>query len=168
MPLVLVSTMIAVVAPSAAVGAEKVYRAGEEARYTCFDPIFRWMRANIKEPSVVLAPDAENTCIPAYSASANVVSLRGGTVLGVLPALEERVPGQIEVPQGALDVRRFFSGPPLEEGTQILRRHEVDYVLLHANRSLGEQLENLPGITAIETPGERYSLYAVDHQKLGE
>ena len=168
LPLVLVSMMIAVVAPSAAVGAEKVYRASEEARVTCSDPIFRWMQANVKEPSVVFAPDAENTCIPAYSASANVVSLRGGTVLGVLPALEERVPGQIDVPQGALDVRRFFSGPSLEEGVQILRRHEVDYVLLYTSPSPGEQLGRLPGITAVESPGERYSLYAVDHQKLGE
>ncbi len=164
----LVSMLIVVVAPSASAGAEKVYRASEEARVTCSDPIFRWMHANVKERGVVLAPDAENTCIPAYSASANVVSLRGGTVLGVLPALEERAPGQIEVPQGALDVRRFFSGPSPEEGIQILRRYEVDYVLLYTNPSLGEQLGHLPGITAIETPGERYSLYAVDHQKPDE
>ena len=168
LPLVLVSMMIAVVAPSAAGGAENVYRASEEARVTCSDPIFRWMQANVKERGVVLAPDAENTCIPAYSASANVVSLRGGTVLGVLPALEERVPGQIEVPQGALDVWRFFSDPYLEEDVQILRRYEVDYVLLYMNPSLGEQLGRLPGITAIEIPGERYSLYAVDLRKLGE
>jgi hypothetical protein len=66
------------------------------------------MRDNIEETSVVLAPDLENTCIPAYSAKANVVSLRGGLLLRVLPALQSRAPGRIEVPQGTLDVRNFL------------------------------------------------------------
>ena len=170
LPLVLLGALMWVAAPASVTGAEAVHSSEEIAQSprSCFDPVFRWIGANIKEPSVVLAPDQENTCIPAYSASANVVSLRGGTVLGVLPILERRVPGRIEVPRGTVDIRSFFSGPTLVESVQILRRYEVDYVLLYANPSLGKQLGRLPGTTAIETPGERYSLYAVDHQELDE
>jgi hypothetical protein len=167
LPLVVVGAMVAVAAPAVVAGAEDVYRTGEvPGRCSPADPVFGWMRDNIKEPSVVLAPDAENTCIPAYSALAKVVSLRGGLILDVLPALERRAPGQIDVPQRVLDVRGFFHDSTLEE--EILRRYEVDYVLLYENTSLGRRLENLPGITAIETPGERYSLYAVDTRRLGE
>jgi hypothetical protein len=170
LPLVLLGVLVWVVAPTAVAGAEDVHRSEEVAQSprSCFDPVFRWIRANITEPSVVLAPDAENTCIPAYSASANVVSLRGGTVLGVLPVLERRVPGTIEVPRGTLDVRSFFSRTTPEESVQILRRHDVDYVLLYTNPSLGKQPRRLPGTTAIKTPGKRYSLYAVDHHEFGE
>jgi hypothetical protein len=170
LPPLLIGALMWVSAPASVAGAQDIHRSEEVAQSlrSCFDPVFRWIGANIKEPSVVLAPDAENTCIPAYSASANVVSLRGGTVLGVLPALERRVPGRIEVPRGTLDVRNFFSGSTLEEKAEILRRREVDYVMLRANSSRREQLERLPGTTAIETPGERYGLHAVDHQKLGE
>jgi uncharacterized membrane protein len=170
LPPLLIGALMWVSAPASMAGAQDIHRSHEVARSprSCLDPVFRWIGANIKEPSVVLAPDAENTCIPAYSASANVVSLRGGTVLGVLPALERRVPGRIEVPQGALDVRNFFSGSTLEKKADILRRREVDFVMLRANSSRREQLERLPGTTAIETPGKRYSLYAVDRQKLGE
>jgi hypothetical protein len=170
LPLVLLGALMWVAAPTSVARAEEVHSSEEvaQSQRSCVDPVFRWIGANITEPSVVLAPDAENTCIPAYSASANVVSLRGGTVLGVLPILERRVPGRIEVPRGTLDVRSFFSGPTLEESVQILHRHEVDYVLLYANPSLGKQPGRLPGITAIKTPGERYSMYAVDHLDLGE
>jgi hypothetical protein len=87
------------------------------------------MQENIKEPSVVLAPNPESTCIPAYSAQANVVSLKGENILQHLDALKQRAPGQIEVPKGALDVRSFFSRSPLEEKLGILRRHEIDYVM---------------------------------------
>ncbi len=170
LPLVLLGALMWVAAPASVTGAEDVHRSEEIAQSprSCFDPVFRWIGANIKEPSVVLAPDEENTCIPAYSASANVVSLRGGTVLGVLPILERRVPGRIEVPRGTVDVRSFFSGPALVESVQILHRHKVDYVLLYESPSLGKQLGRLPGTTAIVTPGERYSLYAVNHQKRDE
>jgi Family of unknown function (DUF6077) len=167
LPVVLVGVMAALAAPAALAGAEDISDT-QDVRIRCSpaEPVFGWIRANVKEPSVVLAPDAENTCIPAYSASANVVSLRGGLILDVLPALERRAPGQIDVPQRVLDVRRFFHGSTQKE--EILRRYEVDYVLLYENPSLERQLEKLRGITAIETPGERYSLYAVDTRSLGE
>jgi hypothetical protein len=169
LPLVLLGALMWAAAPASVAGAEAVHRSEEVAQSprSCFDPIFSWMGTNITEPSVVLAPDAENTCIPAYSASANVVSLRGGSVLGVLPALEQRVPGGIEVPEGAVDVRRFYSGASLEESVQILRRYEVDYVLVRAGSPLDGQLGRLPGLAAVDAPTERYNLYAVGHLRLG-
>jgi hypothetical protein len=170
-PLALVVAMATVIAPSVADGAEDVRRTEAEASKrpaSIFDPIFPWMRENISEPSVVLAPDAENTFIPAYSASTNVVSLRGVSVLDRLPALERRAPGRIEAPQRALDVRRFFRGSTPKEKAEILRRYEVDYVLLRAVSPLRDYLGDRPGFTVVATPGDRYTLYAVDLQKLGE
>jgi uncharacterized membrane protein len=167
-PLALVVAIAVVVAPSALAGAEAVYRKDKEIakRPACFDPIFTWMRDNITQPSVVLAPDAENTCIPAYSASANVVSLRGAAVLDRLSALERRAPGQIEVPQRALDVRRFYGDSSPEEKAQILRRYDVDYVMLRADSRLRGYLEDRPAFTVVDTPSEQHILYAVDLRKL--
>jgi hypothetical protein len=168
-PLALVLAMAVVAAPATLAGTEAVHRTEEEtAKHPAFvfDPIFYWMRDNISEPSVVLAPDAENTSIPAYSASANVVSLRGGAVLNRLTALERRAPGQIEVPQRARDVRKFFRDSTPEEKAEILRRYEVDYVMLRADSALTGFLEDRPGFTVVETPGDWYRLYAVDLQQL--
>jgi hypothetical protein len=169
LPLALVGVLMAVAAPASVAGVKKVYREDQVARSggSCFDPTLRWMRDNIAEPSVVLTHNALSSCIPAYSAHANVVSSRGALVLEVLPALERRAPGQIEVPQGALDVRKFFNGPTFEETVRILRRYEVDYVMLSADSPLDKQLRQLSGFVAIDTPGERYNLYAVNYQKLG-
>ena len=115
---------------------------------------------------VVLAPDIQSARIPAYSYEANVVSRRGGLVLRVLPELQKRAPGQIEVPQGSLDVREFFSGTTLQQGVEILRRNNVDYVMVAKDSQLPGSLERLPGFTPIETPSERYDLYAVDLQEV--
>ena len=170
LPLALVAAVMAMAAPTAVAGVKDSYRAYEVARSggSCFDPILPWMRDNVAEPSIVLAPDAFNTCIPAYSARADVVSFRGGLVLSVLPALERRAPGQIEVPQSALDVRKFFSGRlSVEEATRILQRYEVDYVLVPADSPLNEPLKGLPGFAVVDTPGERYTLYTVDRDELG-
>jgi hypothetical protein len=71
------------------------------------------------------------------------------------------------VPQGALDVRSFFSRSTLEEKVRILRRHDVDYVMVRADLPLNGTLKRQAGFSAIDTPGERYSLYAVDRGKLG-
>jgi hypothetical protein len=169
LPVAVVIAVLAAATPVSLDEAKAVYRAGTGTQSSgrCFDPIFRWMQENIREIRVVLAPDMENTCIPAYSANANVVSLRGGLVFWVLPALERRAPGQIDVPEGALDVQRFFSGSTPAEKVRILRRYEVDYVMLPADSPLDGTLDRQPGFTAIVTPGERYSLYAVDRNKLG-
>jgi hypothetical protein len=171
LPLALVVALMAVAAPAAANGVRETYEADEIARNggSCFDPILTWMRDEITEPAVVLGPDAVNTCIPAYSAQANVVSFRGALVLGVLPALEDRAPGQIEVPQSAFDVRMFFSGRlTVSEAIRMLREYEVDYVLIQTDSPLNEPLQRLPGFSLVEdTPGERYTMYAVDRDRLG-
>jgi len=172
-PLVPVCALMAVAAPVATGEAKAAYKAvslaGEGASRPgkCFDPIFRWMQTNINEPSVVLARDADNTCIPAYSAQVNVVSVRGGPVLRFLPALNRRVPGRIDVPQGTLDVQNFFNGIIRGEARQIILRHKADYVMIRAGSNLDGRLERWPGFSAIDTPGRRYSLYKVDRQKLG-
>ena len=168
LPLALVCVLAVAVAPVAGLAVGKVLatRSVPQAATYPLDPAFRWMRDNIEEPAVVLAPDLENTIIPAHSAKANVASLRGNLILNILPALEERVPGEIEPPRGALDVNRFFSGPTIPEAAGILRRYEADYLLLHANTPLDGQLLGIPGFTRLDVPGERYSLYRVDRREL--
>jgi uncharacterized membrane protein len=140
--------------------------ASRESGFYPSDPIFPWFREEIRSPVVVLAPDIQSARIPAYSSEANVVSRRGGLVLGVLPELQKRAPGQIEVPQGSLDVREFFSGTTLQRSIEILRRNDVDYVMVARDSQLNESFERLSGFTPVETPGERYDLYAVDLQEV--
>lgn len=169
-PLLVVCVILAFAAPSAVAADGNLSRAREAAlggESYRFDPIFAWMRDNIKEPSVVMAPDEENSAIPAWSPRANVVGVRGGLVLDVLPALQKRTGGEIKVPQGALDVRDFYAGVTLEKGVKILRRHKVDYVLVFTDSPLDDALNRLSGFTPVDVPSERYSLYSVDLQKIG-
>jgi hypothetical protein len=168
LPLVLVCALMVMAAPASAARVRDVYRAAEipPTLGSRFDPIFGWMHDHIKKPSVVLAPDWVNACIPAYSAQANVVSLRGEQILKHLAALKRRAPGRIEVPRGALDVRRFFSHSSLQEKLGIIRRHNVDYVMVASRSPLNGLLERQPGFTAIETPGKSFSIYAVNPAKL--
>jgi hypothetical protein len=168
LPLVLLCALMVAAAPASVAGVRDVYRAAEvpptvDSR---FDPIYGWMHDHIVEPSVVLAPDWVNVCIPAYSAQANVVSLRGEQVLKHLAALNRRVPGRIDVPQGALDVHSFFYRSTLEEKIRIIQRYEVDYVMVRADSPLNGTLKHEPGFTTIDTPKKRYRLYAVDHSNL--
>jgi uncharacterized membrane protein len=168
LPLLLVCALMVAAAPTSVAGARSVYRATETPPTigSRFDPIFGWMQNHITDSSVVLAPDPVNTCIPAYSAQANVVSLRGEQVLKHLAALRRRAPGQIEVPQGALDVHSFFYRSTLEDKIRIIQRYDVDYVMVRADSSLDRTLKGQPGFSATDAPGERYNLYAVDRSKL--
>jgi hypothetical protein len=169
LPLVLVAGLMAATYSPAVAGARDVYRTGEAVGSpgrSCMDPIFPWIREQLVKPSVVLAPDLENTCIPAYSTQANVVSLRGGSILGVLPELERRTGGRVEVPQGVSDVRSFFHKPTDEEIVSILRRHDVDYVMVRRRSHLDKRLASLPFFLAFNSPGQTYAFYAVDHAKL--
>jgi hypothetical protein len=144
------------------------YREGaREAGFYPVDPIYPWFRDEITSPRVVLAPDLMGARIPAYSAQANVVSRRGSLVLDVLPKLEERVPGRIEVPRGAVDVREFFNGTSLGRGAEILRRYDVDLVMVKADSSLDAALGRLPGFRPRDEPSDRYNVYAVNLQKVG-
>jgi len=169
LPLVLVAGVVVAAWSPAVAGAREVYRTGVEAsseQRSCFDPALTWLGDNMKRPSVVLAPDLENTCIPAYSAAANVVSLRGGSILGVLPELEERTEGRVEIPEGVMDVWYFFHSPTEKEMVGILRRNDVDYVMVHRRSRLDERIEGLPFFLAVDSPRRAYALYAVDHPKL--
>ncbi len=171
LPVALVTLLMVAAAPTAVVGAQEIYhsnRVPPKDEALGFDTIFGWMRDNIHKTSIVLAPDAENTVIPAYSAQANVVSRRGELVLSVLPALERRAPGKIDVPQGSLDVRTFYASPEVgEKKIELMRKYKADYVMTLAGSPLDEHLKRVKGITTVNTPGERYALYAVDLHGLG-
>ena len=169
LPVLLVVAMTIAALPHARQGMESIEKhkeASRKAGYYPSDPIFPWFRDEIHAPVVVLAPDLQSARIPAYSADANVVSRRGSLVLRVLPELEKRVPGKIEVPQGSLDVKHFFYDSTLEGRMEILRRNKVDYVMLPKESALSDPLERLPGLTPLHTPSERYVLLAVDRSKL--
>jgi hypothetical protein len=131
------------------------------------DPIYPWFRNEVTSPAVVLATDLQSVRIPAYSSETNVVSRRGSLVLRVLPQLEERASGRIEVPRGSLDVQEFFRGTSLQRGVEILRRHEVDYVMVESGSQLAQSIDRLPGFEPVKEPSERYDVYDVDLQALG-
>jgi hypothetical protein len=169
LPVLIVVALTVAAVPQASPGMESIQAHREVSRSAGFypsDPIYPWFRDEIRSPVVVLAPDIQSARIPAYSSLANVVSRRGGLVLRVLPELEKRAQGQIEVPQGSLDVREFFSGTTLQKGVEILRRNKVDYVMVAKDSQLTGALDSLSGFTPVETPSERYDLYSVDLQKL--
>ena len=169
LPLLLVVALTVAAVPWTTPGIELVQRHKESARAMGFyppDPIFTWFRDELASPVVVLASDLQSARIPSYSSEANVVSRRGSLVLRVLPKLEQRAPGQIEVPQGSLDVQRFFSGTDLRTGVEILHRHEVDYVMVRSNSQLDRTIGELPGFEPVSEPSERYDVYDVDLQRL--
>jgi hypothetical protein len=156
--------MMAVAAPVSISAVEKVHHAGGPPYGvpTCFAPIFPWIRDNITKPSVMLAPDTQNTCIPAYSAKANVVSVRGSQVLVHLQALEHRAGRKIKVPQRALDVQTFFQAATPQERLQILNKYHVDYVMANQDSPTDKQLRHLPGLDVVEASDEYFKLYKVE------
>ncbi len=166
LPVLVILLLMVAAAPLAVAGSRVIHGSSSPTPTVLHpeDPVFTWLRDNVREPGVVFAPDAENTVIPAYSDRANVVSLRGGAILNNLDALEERAGENIKVPQRALDVQKFYSNPTLEEGLRILRRYEADYVMVYQGSGYDEQLERLPGFEPVETPSGRYSLFALDLQ----
>jgi hypothetical protein len=129
LPLSVAIALTVAAVPLAASGVELIRDHEEAARsgglYPA-DPIYPWFRNEVRSPAVVLATDLQSVRIPAYSSETNVVSRRGNLVLRVLPQLEERASGRIEVPRGSLDVQEFFRGTSLQRGVEFLRRHEVD------------------------------------------
>jgi hypothetical protein len=169
LPVLLVVILTVAAVPLARPGMESIKAHREDSRSAGFypaDPIYPWFRDEIRSPVVVMAPDMQSARIPAYSSEANVVSRRGGLVLKVLPELEKRVPGQIEVPQGSLDVQAFFNGTSLQKGMEILRRNHVDYVMIPKDSPLRGALDRLPGFEPVDEPSDRYDLYSVDLRKL--
>jgi hypothetical protein len=170
LPLALVIALTVAAAPTSVAKAVSLYREYEVARTSYYhpDPIYPWIQGNIKEPSVLLARDSANTAIPAYSASVDVVSLRGEGMIRDREELERRAGSKIDIPQRYLDVHRFFFGPVLdEEAYGILRRYEVDYLMVYVNDPLDKRLKTLPGFSTVkDAPTEKYSLYKVDLQEL--
>jgi hypothetical protein len=168
-PLLLVALLTVATVPWTMDGIELVQRHKEAARswglYPA-DPIYLWFRDELKSPAVVLAKDIQSARIPAYSSEANVVSRRGSLILQVLPALEQRAPGRIEVPQGALDVQEFFKGTTFARKVEILRSHQVDYVMVHSGSRLDRTLGTLAGLERVDEPSERYDVYHVDLRRL--
>ena len=130
------------------------------------DPIFPWFRDEVHSPVVVLAPDIPSARIPAYSAEANVVSRRGSLVLKVLPELKKRVSGRIDVPQGSLDVRDFFGRTTAAD---TVRRSCAatgwTKVMVEKGSPLADWLERRPCFEPVDTPSERYDLFAVDLER---
>ena len=168
-PLLVVALSVAAI-PLFQDGIESILEHKESSREGGFypvDPLYPWFRDEIDSPTVVLAPDLLGARIPAYSPEADVVSRRGGLVLNALPKLEERVPGQIEVPQGAVDVRDFYGGTTVGRGVEILRRHDVDLVMITAGSPLDDALGRLPGFVPRDEPSDRYDIYRVDLEKVG-
>jgi Family of unknown function (DUF6077) len=164
---VVVLTVAAVPQARQGMGSIQAHREASVASgYYPADPIYPWFRDELRSPVVVLAPDIQSARIPAYSSEANVVSRRGGLVLSVLPELEERAPGQIEVPQGSIDVRDFYGGTTLQKGMEILRRNRVDYVMVTQDTQIDATLDRLPGFEPVDVPSDRYDLYSVDREKL--
>jgi hypothetical protein len=170
LPLLVILVLAIGAVPLTRDGLTSLFKHKEDAREAGFypvDPIYPWFTDEIDSPRVVLASDLLSARIPAYSAEANVVSRRGSLVLKVLPDLEQRAPGQIKVPQGSLDVQKFFHGTDLRTGIEILRRHEVDYVMVEADSKLDAGLNNLSGFEPVREPSPRYDLYAVKLESLG-
>jgi hypothetical protein len=176
LPLVVVAVLVAMAAPLTAAQALDAYLDQgddpEEEPSTGYhpDPIYPWMRDNIREPSVLLAPDAASTAVAAYSAPMNVVSYRSGAWIRDRALLEKEAGGKIEIPRRALDLHAFFFEVDLETGGyEIMRRYEVDYLMVPVDGPLDGRLETLPGFSPVQdAPREGYSLYAVDLEELGE
>jgi hypothetical protein len=170
LPLLLVVVLTVAAVPQATAGIDLVRGHAEDARSSGLypaDPIYPWFHDELTSPAVVLASDLQSVRIPAYSSEANVVSRRGSLVLQVLPQLEKRAPGRVEVPQGSLDVREFFRGTTLDRAVEILRRDNVDYVMVESGSQLAREIDLLPGFEPVSEPSERYDIYAVDLRTLG-
>ena len=155
LPILLVVILVAATAPANLAAVRTANETGEipNDQATCSDPVFRWMRDEITEPTTVLAPYGENSCIPAQNADADVVTLRG---------LSRN--GRVE-----RDLFQFYASYVLDgEASQFLRREGVGYVLLPADSPLNAQFRHLPGFSALDNPGDRYRLYGVDPDALAE
>jgi hypothetical protein len=172
LPLALVALLTAAAAPPSVEKAVELYRKFEIARTTNYDPdpIYPWIKGHVQDPGVLLARDSANNMVPAYTTSLNVVSQRGEGMIRDREELEKLAGSHINIPQRYLDVHSFFFGPTLDrEAYDILRRNHADYLMVYAGSPLDERLKTLPGFSSEDNaPREKYSLYNVDLEKLGE
>ncbi|MBA2618403.1 MAG: hypothetical protein H0U91_09585 [Rubrobacter sp.] len=169
-PLLLVLLLTAAAAPASVTKVVDLYGRFEVARTAEYDPdpIYPWLQANLKEPSLLLARDSANNIVPAYSASLDVVSQRGEGMIRDRRVLEERANSEIEIPQRYLDVHDFFFGTPLDKRSYaILRRYKPDYLMVRADEPLDEKLRTLPAFSPVSgVPTEAYNLYTVGLDRL--
>lgn len=138
---------------------------------TCLEPVYRWIGKTIDEPSVVLARDRENSCIPVYSADANVVSIRGGRLISEREELEKVSSEKVEIPERALEAYRFSNATELDEDlVRLIQRNRVDYVLV-TRPNLERDIES--GIrqggeilSRTDSPKGKYNVYRVNQREL--
>ena len=166
--LVLVVLLTAAAAPRALAGIQTLNSVDETPQDTasCVDPAFESLREAARTGSVVLAPELENSCVPAYSPLTNVVSYRdqflGGSASGETGSSSESAASR-----KVKAVQDFFAASTVNSTMiETLQRYEVDYVLLPANSPLNVQLGHLPGFTVLDNPGERYKLYGVSREEV--
>jgi tetratricopeptide (TPR) repeat protein len=169
-PLVLVLTLMAVATPRALDGIRSASGVGEtsQTKSTCHDPVFSWIGENVEPSAMLLSPDKDVLCVQAY-APLRFVTLRGAGVARGTAVLNDSGGTEAEVPQNVADERKFFGEAVVDaEMLQILRRYEVDYILLPVYSPLNGQLSHLSGFSRLNNPGERYRLYEVDRAGLQE
>lgn len=170
-PLLLVLLLTAAAAPSSMSKAADLYARFEVARTAEYhpDPIFPWMRENLEGSSLLLARDSVNNIVPAYAPGVDVVSQRGEGMIRDREALQERANSRIEIPRRYLDVHAFFFGPPLDgEAWEILHRYAPDYLMVRKDEPLADKLEALPAFVPVTTPGDGYTLFRVDPERLAQ
>lgn len=130
--------------------------------FPCSEPVFRWIGDTIRTPAVVLSRDPANNCIPAYSASANVVSLRGTGIIKNKQAYENALSREIEIPQRAQDVQAFATARTVNRRLdRIISRNNVEYVLVRKDSPLDSSMDGSPGFTRMNAPRETFTFYKV-------
>lgn len=142
-------------APSSVAQVQSADDSGEAPpeEVSCSDPVFAWMDGDLPASSTVLAPETENSCIMARASSADILNYR------------KQKTGRNEF---KVILERFYNGPTLDtDMIRVLQYYEVDYVMLHRDDELGEQIKHRPeSFTRVDIPGDRYALYEVDLSSL--
>jgi tetratricopeptide (TPR) repeat protein len=148
LPLLMVVGLAVVAAPLEVEGVRAADRSDKIAQESgsCMDPTFPWMQDTITSPHLVLAPDLESGCVPAYAASAKVTGFRysGGQTWDKLLKASAVTPYT----------------------TQEFQYYGVGYILLPVGSPLNAQLEHIPGVSRMDNPGHRYRVYRVDPGKI--
>lgn len=170
LPVILVVILAVAAMPATIAGARSIDRSGEtpQNQTTCSSPVFSWMQRELTGSNIViLAPNRETECFPAY--------VPGGVPVGYRSTIYEdgsSDPVQDSAqdsgtPQTASDKLEFFDSTSVdEEMLKTLQRYAVDYVMLPSNSPLNAQFLHLPGFDATNNPKEKYQLYEVDVTEL--
>ena len=165
LPLSAVVLLAAATLPAVSTGVRAVDTPAEVpwGATTCSDPVFPFLAQELEASGGIMAQDRENSCIAAYSDGLQVLSYRD-EALNVQAALGRE---EADSPQGRGVVERFFDSPLItRQKIGVLESRGVDYILLPVNSPLNPALGGLPGITALDNPGNRYNLFRVDRDEL--